>query len=130
MTHPNADRFTIISWRLLLTFLIGPVLWALQIGIGYGLAPLACNMQTKWPVYMTVFVSAVVVLIASYLSYQSLKATVAEPDLIEVDQLNGISEFITISSLLINLLFLGLILMTAITAFFLSPCPLITMPLP
>ena len=102
----------------------------MQIGIGYGLAPLACNMQTKWPVYMTVFVSAVVVLIASYLSYQSLKATVAEPDLIEVDQLNGTSEFITISSLLINLLFLGFILMTAITALFLSPCPLIAMPFP
>jgi hypothetical protein len=78
------------KWRLPFGFLAGPVLWGLQILVGYGLVTVSCTTGNKLPVYLTIALSGLIVL---------------------------------------GLFFL-LILATVITAFFLSPCPVITMPLP
>ncbi len=117
-------------WQLPFGFFAGPVLWGLQILAGYGLVTRACLSGNKWPVYLTVGLSALIVLIAGILAYQAWDAFSDNSFLIDSDQAQESSTFWALSGFLVSTLFFLLILTTAVTALFLSPCPIITMPMP
>jgi len=112
-------------------FFAGPVIWALQLFIGYTLASYACSLS-KIPVYVLGVIMALIVLAAGILAYQSWQRLTAEnrPALQDVDELHEWPAFIAVAGFIVSLLFLGLIVVTAVVAFFHNPCPLITMPFP
>jgi hypothetical protein len=119
-------------WHLPFEFFAGPLLWAVQLLVGYGLVSVSCNISSNWPVLLTVFLSAIIVLTAAYLAYRSWR-TMSErggPQLIDTDQDHQSWEFIAISGFFVSSLFFLLVLTTAVAAFFLSPCPVNTMPFP
>ncbi len=118
------------KWRLPFGFFAGPVLWAIQIIVGYGLVTASCNLGNKWPVYGTVGLSALIVLIAAFVANGAWRSTVDASIWMETNESQDTTRFLIVSGFLISLLFFLLILATFVAAFFLSPCPLITMPLP
>ena len=120
------------DWRLSFGFFGGPILWALQIMVGYGLTPLSCSLGISWPVYLAVFLSALIVLTAGFLAYQSWQAwsDPEGPDLLDVDERTGRREFIGAAGFFHSALFFVLILATGVSALFLNPCPVITLPFP
>jgi hypothetical protein len=72
------------------------------------------------------------ILAAGYLAYQSWKrlADEAHPRIGDVDTLQGASTFVATAGFLVSVLFFWLTLLTTAIAFFVLPCPLITMPFP
>ena len=118
-------------WRWTFMFFAGPIMWALQLFIGYGLASYACS-ASKIPVYVLGVIMALIVLAAGVLAYQSWQRLTPEerPSLQAVDEPHEWPTFIAVGGFLVSLLFLGLIVITAVVALFLSPCPPITMPFP
>src|ERR1041385_7368463 len=118
------------KWRLPFGFLAGPVLWGLQILVGYGLVTVSCTTGNKLPVYLTISLSGLIVLAAAVVTYQAWKSQADDSLLMTTNQAQESALFWTISGFVMSLLFFILILVTVITAFFLSPCPIITMPLP
>jgi hypothetical protein len=129
MNHENTE-VPRNSWRLPFGFYAGPVLWGLQILVGYGLATVACESGNSWLVYITVGIAALIVLIAGVLAYQGWSARSDKSLLLETDQAQDTQSFWALSGFAVSTLFFLLILTTAVAAIFLSPCPIITMPLP
>jgi len=115
-------------WQLPFAFFAGPVLWGLQILIGYGLVTAACISGSSWLVYLMIGIAALIVLIAAILAYRAWPVRSDKSLVLETDQ--ETQTFWAISGFAISTLFFLLILATAVAAFFLSPCPIITMPLP
>ncbi len=118
------------KWRLPFGFFAGPVLWAIQIIVGYGMVTVSCNIGNKWPVYVTVGLSALIVLIAAIVAYGAWHSIVDTSLWMETNETQDTTRFLIVSGFLVSLLFFLLILATFVAAFFLSPCPLMTMPLP
>ena len=117
-------------WQIPFGFFAGPVLWGLQILIGYGLVTLACTTGSKLTVYITVGMAGLIVLIAGILAYQAWRSRANDSILVETDQAQETPVFWAVSGFVVSTLFFLLILTTAVAAIFLSPCPIITMPLP
>jgi hypothetical protein len=117
-------------WQLPFGFFAGPVLWGLQILIGYGLVTAACTSGNSWYVYLLIGLAALIVLIAGVLAYRALNTRSDRSYLLETDQAQDTQEFWAVSGVAVSTLFFLLILTTAVAALFLSPCPIITMPMP
>jgi len=117
-------------WRLPFGFFAGPALWALQLLAGYGLVTLACLNGSKWPVYLLSGIAALLVLIAAIVAYRSWTARADDSLFVESDQAQTTSIFWAVSGFVVSSLFFLLIFATAVAAFFLSPCPIITMRMP
>ncbi len=120
------------GWRAPFGFWAGPILWGLQLLAGYGLATVSCTAGNKLPVLLMVGISGLVVLAAAFVAYRAWRA---QPDkaqsiLRETNQTDRTGTFIAASGFVVSLLFFLLILATFISDLFLSPCPIITMPLP
>jgi hypothetical protein len=124
-TEVNRSR-----WKLPFGFFAGPILWGLEILVGYGLATVACMNGTKWPVYLTAGIAALIVLVAGVVAYQAWTSRTDESIFVKTDQAQDTPMFWAVSGFVVSTLFFLLILTTAVAAFFLSPCPIITMPLP
>ncbi len=105
-------------------------MWGLQILVGYGLVTVACVSGNKLPVFLTVGISALIVLIAGILAYRAWASTDQGSMLMAVDQAQETPAFWAVSGFAISALFFLLILATFIAAIFLSPCPINTMPMP
>ncbi len=118
------------KWRLPFSFFAGPVLWGLQIIVGYGLVTVSCSIGNKWPVYASVGLSALIVLIAALVALGAWRSVADASIWMETNESQDATRFLIVSGFLVSLLFFLLILATFVAAFFLSPCPLITMPLP
>ncbi len=118
------------KWLLPFGFLAGPVLWGLQILVGYGLASLSCTLGNKLPVYLLIFLSALIVLAAAILTFQAWKTGASDSFSSEINQTRESKTFWAMAGFVLSGLFFVLILVTGIAAVFLSPCPIITMPLP
>jgi hypothetical protein len=123
-------QFNRNRWQLPFGFFAGPILWGLQILVGYGLVTLACMDGNKLPVYLTVGIAALIVLVAGVLAYQAWNSRAENSILLATDTAQETPVFWAVSGFFVSTLFFLLILVTAITAIFLSPCPIITMPLP
>lgn len=117
-------------WQLPFGFFAGPILWGLQILVGYGMVTVACTNGNKLPVYLTVGIAGLIVLVAGAMAYQAWTSRGDDSILVETEQAQETPVFWAVSGFLVSTLFFLLILTTAIAAIFLSPCPLITMPLP
>ena len=117
-------------WQLPFGVLAGPILWGLQLLVGYGLASVSCAIGNKLPVYLMIALSALIVLAAAIVAYQAWRAEQGNSLLLATNQVQESRTFWTISGFVMSALFFILILVTGITALFLSPCPIITMPLP
>ena len=124
-TQINRNR-----WKLPFGFFAGPILWGLQILVGYGLVSVACVSGSKWPVYLTVGIAGLIVLFAGTLTYQAWNSDANNSILLDVDEIQESTPFWAVSGFVVSMLFFLLILTTGVAAIFLSPCPIITMPLP
>ncbi len=123
-------QITRSKWRLPFGFFAGPVLWAIQIIVGYGMVTVSCNIGNKLPVYLIVGISALIVLAAAFVAYGAWRSIVDASIWMETNESQDATRFLIVSGFLVSLLFFLLILATFVAAFFLSPCPPITMPLP
>ncbi len=123
-------QITRSKWRLPFGFFAGPVLWAIQIIVGYGMVTVSCNIGNKLPVYLIVGISALIVLAAAFVAYGAWRSIVDASIWMETNESQDATRFLIVSGFLVSLLFFLLILATFVVAFFLSPCPPITMPLP
>ena len=117
-------------WQLPFGFFAGPILWGLQIIVSYGLVTVACTSGNKLPVYLTVSTAALIVLVAGALAYRAWSSNSNASILVASDEAQETPVFWAVSGFVVSALFFLLILATAITALFLSPCPIITMPMP
>ncbi len=104
---------------LFLGFFAGPVVWALQLFIGYALVPVACRSGSKLALYLVSGVAAVIILFAELLSLLKVKANMRSQD------------FLMISGMLLSSLFFLLAVYTGVgQIFFNSACPVNTIPFP
>ncbi len=113
-------------------FWAGPILWGLQLLAGYGLATVSCNAHSNLAVLLIVGISGAIVVAAAFLAYSAWRQLPGHERSIwmETDKGDRTSTFLAVSAFVVSLLFLLLILATFVTDVFLSPCPIITMPLP
>ena len=118
------------KWRLPFGLLAGPVLWGLQTLVGYGLVTVSCTTGNKLPIYLTIGLSGLIVLAAAVMTYRAWNSNADDSLLMATSQAQESTAFWSISGFVMSTLFFLLILATVITALFLSPCPVITMPLP
>lgn len=120
------------GWRIPFGFFAGPLLYGLQLLVGYGLATVACAINNKWPVYTLIGLSALIVLAAALVAYHSWRVWPGSERSIfmEADQSRDTTTFLAVSGFIISLLFFLLILATLVIDVFSSSCPVITMPLP
>jgi hypothetical protein len=83
-------------------------------------------------VYILTGLSGLVVLAAAVVAYGAWHAWPGQEGSIfmETDQADRTSTFLAVSGFVVSLLFFLLILATFVSSLFLSPCPIITMPLP
>ncbi|MGE5251637.1 MAG: hypothetical protein ACM3QS_15655 [Bacteroidota bacterium] len=118
------------NWRLPFGLFAGPALWVLQILIGYGLASAACTTGNTLPVYAIILLSGLVVLAVAILVYREWNSRQDGSPLAAANQAQESPTFWAVSGLFVSAFFFLLILATGVTALFLSPCPVISMPLP
>ncbi len=129
----NADRpVEHRGWRFSFAFFAGPILWGFQILAGYGLVTVSCSIANKWPLYLLIGVSALIVLAAAIVAYGAWQGVPrSEPSmLVEANQARETSTFFAVAGIFVSSLFFIVILATLIADIFLSPCPIITLPLP
>ncbi len=129
----NADRpVEHRGWRFSFAFFAGPILWGFQILAGYGLVTVSCSIANKWPLYLLIGVSAIIVLAAAIVAYGAWRVVPNSDNSIFVDanQARETSTFLAVASVFVSSLFFLVILSTLVADIFLSPCPIITLPLP
>lgn len=120
------------GWQLAFGFFAGPLLWGLQLLAGYGLATVSCSLASKLPVYILLGFSGLIVLAAAIvaLGARHARSEDGRSILADTNEAPDSRAFIAVSGFIVSGLFFLLILVTLIVDLFLSPCPLITMPLP
>jgi len=124
------------AFSLSFSFFAGPAAWALQLLIGYGLAAQACMAGTKLWIYLVNGAAVVIVLIAAVLAFRAWRSYVNSRDsesrsmILDIEGSVNRQEFVAISGALLSSVFFLLVLVTGLAMIFLSPCPIISMPLP
>lgn len=120
------------GWRGAYAFFGGPLAWALELLIGYGLTSVACSAQNKLAVYILAGLALLVALGAGWIAYRAWRALAPAggPALAELDASQGRGQFVAMSGFLLSVLFFGLVVVIAGFSIFLGPCPIITMPFP
>src|SRR5574338_865482 len=92
-------------WRLPFGFFAGPVLWGLQILVGYGLVTVACQSGNSWLVYLTVGIAALIVLVAGLLAYRAWNNHSDTSLLLATDQAQDTQTFWALSGFAVSALF-------------------------
>lgn len=120
------------GWRFPFAFFAGPILWGLQLLAGYGLTTVSCTLASKLPDYILIGVSGVIALAAAIVAVGAWRGRPGQQHSIwmETNEALDTSTFLAVSGFVMNLLFFLLIVATFVADIFLSPCPVITMPLP
>jgi hypothetical protein len=128
----RTDQIEHRGWHLPFGFFAGPVLWGLQVLAGYGLTTVSCNIASKLPVYLLTAICGLIVLAAVFVAYGAWRTGPgkAQSIFMETAEADGATTFLAVSGFVVSLLFFLLILATFVSDLFLSPCPIITMPLP
>lgn len=119
--------------RLPLSVIGGPILWALQLLVGYVLVPVACQRNSNWIILGISIVAALPALamgLIAYRGWQRYSAETRQLDVTNLDEPMGLGEFFGSAGTLMSTLFFILIAATAVYSLFLNPCPIITMPFP
>jgi hypothetical protein len=119
--------------RLPLSVISGPIIWAVELMVGYVLVPVACQKSSNWILLVLGIVTAVPTVVMGLIAYRGWKhyaTDTRQPDVANLDAEEGLGEFLGSAGTLVSLLFFILIAATAIYGFCLSPCPVITMPFP
>jgi hypothetical protein len=119
--------------RLPFSVISGPVIWVLQVGIGYVLVPVACQRNSNWIVLVISIVAAVPALVMGSIAYRSWRrysTGTEQVSITSLDESEGLGAFFGSAGTLMSGLFFILIAATAFYSLFLSPCPVITMPFP
>ncbi len=113
-------------------FVCGPVVWGLQLLVGYLLVSLSCIYGNKIQIYALSAATFVLTLIALGLAVANWRRYVrnGHTHVGDLDAPDDNRDFIITSGVLLSGIFLLLIAVTGIVAIFLSPCPIITMPIP
>jgi hypothetical protein len=116
--------------RLPLSVIAGPVFWFAQLFISYLLEPSVC--QTGSPMILLVVgaVAAVATLAVGLVGWRSWRQYSGGDNLTDLERDEGLGEFFGSAGFIVSLLFLVLIVGTAVYGAMLAPCPFITMPFP
>lgn len=113
------------------SFFAGPAAWALQILIGYGLSAQSCIVGNKLSIYILSAAVALIVIASAYLAYRNWREySRGRQSLTDLEAGIGRQEWVSLAGALLSTMFLLPILMTGVAIIFLSPCPVISMPLP
>ena len=103
-TQANRNR-----WQLPFGFFAGPILWGLQLLVGYGLVTVACTSGSKLPVYFTISIAGLIVLIAGVVAYRAWDSRGDHSLLMETDQGVETPTFWAVSGFVVSTLFFLLI---------------------
>lgn len=123
--HPSA---TPNRRRLAFMYFSGGVAWAAQLLLGYVLVGVACSVQSPLLFVVVSAVAGLVAIAASGLSFSAWRRH--EVDTHDINQSPTLHRFLVSSSLVLNLGFVLIILVTVVLGFIARPCPYINMPLP
>ncbi len=120
------------GWQIRFGFFAGPVLWGLQLLVGYGLAAVSCNLGDKRPEYILLGISVLIVLAAAIVVDGAWRRSPGYPGSIFTGPVHSHDAltFLAVSSFIVSLLLFLLIVATLAVDILSSPCPIITMPLP
>ena len=129
--NPPRISHTIQRLRFPFIFFAGVIAWLIQLLLGYALTPVACS-SSKIPFYVLSLLAGVVTLVACVLAtrYWQRRPSGDLGDIRMIEEPREMSAFIGIAGFATNVLFLLLIITTALVGGFSQPCPAITMPLP
>lgn len=113
------------------SFFAGPAMWALQILIGYALATQSCLAGNKLSMYLLSAAVVLIVLASAFLAYRNWRGYAqGRRSLADIEANVSRQEFVAMGGALLSTMFLFPILLTSVSIIFLSPCPIITMPMP
>jgi hypothetical protein len=125
-THPTTG-----TMNLPLAFFAGPFAWGMQLFVGYGLSAQSCAAGTKLWNYAVIALAGLIILVPTGLAYRDwYRFADGRGMFLETEGTLGRQQFMQISTALIGTIFFLLVLMTGGTMIFLSPCPVISQPLP
>ncbi len=111
-------------------FFAGPVVWVLQVFIGYALLPGICQSGDKLGLYLVSIAAAAIVLIAGILAYRDWRRTAKLREPVNFYGKASRREFVAAAGALLSSLFFLLIVTTGIGQIFLNACPVNTIPFP
>jgi len=115
--------------ELALGVLGGPILWGIQMVVGYALVPLSCSSGSKVSLYILATVTAVLTVSTGILAWRQWQLA-TDNRWQEFDKPRLPQSFLGSLGVITSLLFLLIIVMTGLANLFLSPCPVITMMAP
>jgi hypothetical protein len=114
MTYSTPGRSSARMW---FGFLAGPAAYGMQLLLGYALTPLACS-STKAPLHLLSAAAVGVVVTAAVLSFRAWRARSARTGTTDA------VGFMFQAGFVLSLIFLLLILATALNIIMLAPCRL------
>ena len=109
--------------------LAAPILWGIQLLIGYALTGPACTTGSKVPIYALSILSGVLTIAAGVIAWRQW-AGADRRAFTDLDTPDVPRTFLGSLGATSTLLFFWLILGTGLAIVVLSPCPLLNMPLP
>ncbi len=124
---PNAPQRR--AFWLWVGMLGGPIFWLVQLIVGYGFVTYACDHAARAPLYALAAVTALLTIAAGYLAWTNWQRA-TDRRWSDLDEPVSASSFLGGAGVFMSLLFLYLIVLTGVGAFFLNACPLITLKMP
>jgi hypothetical protein len=116
--NPNIGK-DLALWT---SVLVAPAIWALQLQVGYALAPATCNFGTEIPLYLFDIVCIVLAGLAVVPSFFQWKnAGGGSPDSTEGGT-NARRRFLGALGIIVSITFTTVIVAQALATLFFSPC--------
>lgn len=117
-------------WLLWACALVGPLAWALQLGVFYPLVYWACRNDSTWFFHLLTAVLVLLVCVGTVLSWHYLRLPHhLSQETVLTDRIADISkreipsrQFLAVSGLGLGIFFIALMLMEWIPTLYLSPC--------
>jgi hypothetical protein len=108
-----------LLWFSVLT---GPLAWTLHLLVSYPLVPVACAADQPWLLHAVTIATELITIAAAYVGYRGWQESRSDPDTGVRGRASGYRHFLSLSGLLMSLLFILVILFEGLPAVLLSPC--------
>jgi hypothetical protein len=108
-------------WLLWAGLLVPPVVWALQMQLGYTMVPWACERHHRWPLHLITVIALLVALCGGYASW-TVWSRLGPAWSNEMPGKKQTSRFMALLGLLITAMFSLTIIAQGIPSFVLHPC--------
>ena len=117
--NPAESPTSVALWSSVLG---APALWAIQLQVGYALAPATCHLGTRLPLYLLTLICITLALTGCALSYRDWKrAGGGSPDETDGGPIARL-RFLGALGVIVGLTFAMVMLAQGLASFFFDPC--------